>query len=86
MFEQGDNRAERLSLARAQALKASVAEGAGFVGAMHWQAAHIPGPLRALKDREQRRSGRRSPPPPGHWCRTCRPCVWPSRRAAEPSR
>jgi hypothetical protein len=53
MLEQGENRAERLSLARAQALKASGAEGAGFVGAMHWQAAHIAGPLRALKDREQ---------------------------------
>jgi hypothetical protein len=53
MLEQGENRAERLSLARAQALKASGAEGAGFVGAMHWQAAHIAGPLRALKAREQ---------------------------------
>ena len=53
MLEQGENRTGRLSLARAQALKASGAEGAGFVGAMHWQAAHIAGPLRALKDREQ---------------------------------
>jgi hypothetical protein len=25
----------------------------GFVGAMHWQAAHIAGLLRAFKDREQ---------------------------------
>jgi hypothetical protein len=53
MLEHGTNPAERLSLARAQALKASGAEGPGFVGAMHWQAAHIAGPLRALKDREQ---------------------------------
>ncbi len=52
MLEQPTNRAQRLSLARAQALKASGAEGPGFVGAMHWQAAHIAGPLRALKDHE----------------------------------
>jgi hypothetical protein len=38
--EQDVNRVQRLSLARAQALKASRAEGRGFVGAaMHWQAA-----------------------------------------------
>jgi len=49
MLEQPTNQAQRLSLARAQALKASGAEGPGFVGAMHWQAAHIAGPLRALK-------------------------------------
>lgn len=53
MLEQPTDRTRRLSLARAQALKASGAEGPGFVGAMHWQAAHIAGPLRALKDREQ---------------------------------
>ena len=53
MLEQGTNQAERLSLARAQALKASGAEGPGFAGAMHWQAVHIAGPLRALKDREE---------------------------------
>jgi hypothetical protein len=53
MLEQPTNQAQRLSLARAQALKASGAEGPGFVGAMHWQAAHIAGPLRALKDHEQ---------------------------------
>jgi hypothetical protein len=53
MLEQPTNRAQRLSLARAQALKASGAEGPGFVGAMHWQAAHIAGPLRALEDHEQ---------------------------------
>ena len=52
MLEQPTNQAQRLSLARAQALKASGAEGPGFVGAMHWQAAHIAGPLRALKDHE----------------------------------
>ena len=53
MLEQPTDRTRRLSLARAQALKASGAEGPGFVHAMHWQAAHIAGPLRALKDREQ---------------------------------
>ncbi|MDQ3676073.1 MAG: hypothetical protein M3401_04595 [Actinomycetota bacterium] len=53
MLEQPTNQAQRLSLARAQALKASGAEGPGFVGAMHWQAAHIAGPLRTLKDHEQ---------------------------------
>ena len=53
MLEEGTNQAERLSLARAQALKASGAEGPGFAGAMHWQAVHIAGPLRALKDREE---------------------------------
>ena len=53
MLEQGTNTAERLSLARSQALKASGAEGPGHVGAMHWQAAHVAGPLRALKDHEQ---------------------------------
>jgi hypothetical protein len=53
MLEHATNPAQRLSLARAQALKASGAEGPGFAGAMRWQAAHIAGPLRALKDREQ---------------------------------
>lgn len=53
MLEQPTDRARRLSLARAQALKASGAEGPGFVGAMHWQAAHIAGPLRALTDRDE---------------------------------
>ena len=53
MLEQPTNQEQRLSLARAQALKASGAEGPGFVGAMHWQAAHIAGPLRALKDHQQ---------------------------------
>lgn len=52
MLEQGSNQAERLSLTRAQALKASGAEGPGFVGAMHWQAAHIAWPLRAIKDHD----------------------------------
>ena len=49
MLEQPADQARRLSLARAQALKASGADGPGFVGAMHWQAAHIAGPLRALE-------------------------------------
>ncbi|MEO8968822.1 MAG: DUF6245 family protein [Solirubrobacteraceae bacterium] len=49
--QRGPNSAD-LSLARSQALKASGAEGPGFVGAMHWQAAHIAGPLRALKDHQ----------------------------------
>ena len=52
MLQQPTDQARRLSLARAQALKASGADGPGFVGAMHWQAAHIAGPLRALEDRD----------------------------------
>lgn len=47
--ERGAN-SEDLSLARSQALEASGAEGPGFAGAMHWQAAHIALPLRALQD------------------------------------
>lgn len=43
---------EHMSLARSQALKASGAEGPGFAGAMHWQAAQIAGPLRALQDHD----------------------------------
>lgn len=53
LLQQPDDQARPLSLARARALKASGAEGPGFVGAMHWQAAHIAGPLRALEDQQQ---------------------------------
>ncbi|MGZ6693281.1 MAG: hypothetical protein ACXVHQ_38510, partial [Solirubrobacteraceae bacterium] len=49
---------ERLSLARAQALRASGAEGPGFVGVLHWEAAQLAWPLRALKDAEEAPLGR----------------------------
>ncbi len=38
---------EDLGLARSQALRASGADGR-LVGALHWQAAHVAGALRAL--------------------------------------
>lgn len=53
MLEQPIDAARRLSLARSQALKATGAYGPGLVGALHWQAVHIAGPLRALKDDER---------------------------------
>jgi len=58
MLESGIKPAERLSLARAQALRASGAEGPGFVGVLHWQAAQLAWPLRALKDAEEAPLGR----------------------------
>jgi hypothetical protein len=58
MLESGVESGERLSLARAQALRASGAEGPGFVGVLHWQAAQLAWPLRALKDAEQAPLGR----------------------------
>ncbi len=56
MLAEGRMQAERgpsgedLGLARSQALKASGANGPGLIGALHGQAAHIAGPLRALPD------------------------------------
>jgi hypothetical protein len=58
MLETGVKPAERLSLARAQAMRASGAEGPGFVGVLHWQAAQLAWPLRALKDAEEAPLGR----------------------------
>jgi hypothetical protein len=58
MLEPDTKPGERLSLARAQALRASGAEGPGFVGVLHWQAAQMAWPLRALKDAEQAPLGR----------------------------
>jgi hypothetical protein len=52
MQERRGQNSKDLTLARRQALMASGAEGPGFAGAMHWQASHIAGPLRALKDHE----------------------------------
>jgi hypothetical protein len=62
--------------------KASGAEGPGFVGAMHWQAAHIAGPLRAPKDHEQAPLGQALRRSPGHWCCCCRRCASPNPRAS----
>jgi hypothetical protein len=58
MLESGTEPGERLSLARAQALRASGAEGPGFVGVLHWQAAQLAWPLRALKDADEAPLGR----------------------------
>jgi hypothetical protein len=58
MLAPGTKPGERLSLARAQALRASGAEGPGFVGVLHWQAAQLAWPLRALKDSEEAPLGR----------------------------
>jgi hypothetical protein len=58
MLELGIKPGERLSLARAQALRASGAEGPGFVGVLHWQAAQLAWPLRPLKDGEEAPLGR----------------------------
>ena len=58
MLESGTKPGERLSLARAQALRASGAEGPGFVGVLHWEAAQLAWPLRALKDAEEAPLGR----------------------------
>jgi hypothetical protein len=68
MLEHATNPAERLSLARAQALKASGAEGAGFAGAMHWQRRTSPGRCARSGTASRRRSGKRSPPSPGRSC------------------
>jgi hypothetical protein len=58
MLETAVKPGERLALARAQALRASGAEGPGFVGVLHWQAAQLAWPLRALKAAEQAPLGR----------------------------
>jgi hypothetical protein len=58
MLESGTKPGERLSLARAQTLRAAGAEGPGFVGVLHWQAAQLAWPLRALKDAEEAPLGR----------------------------
>ena len=86
MLEQPTNQAQRLSHARAQALKASGAQGPGFVGAMHWQAAHIAGSLRALKDRGTCHSDKRSPRFPGPSCCSCKRCASPNPPAAQPTK
>ncbi len=58
MLEPGVKAGERLSLARAQAFRASGAEGPGFVGVLHWQPARLAWPLRPLKAAEQAPLGR----------------------------
>jgi len=58
MLEAGVKPGERLSLAPAQALRASGAEEPGLVGVLHWQAAHLAWPLRALKAAEHAPLGR----------------------------
>jgi len=52
MLETAIDPGRSLSLARAQTLKASGAEGSGFAGFFHWQAAQLAWPLGALKDRQ----------------------------------
>ena len=82
MLEPGIKAGERLSLARTQAFRASGAEGPGFVGVLHWQAAQLAWPLRPLRAAEQSRWGGRWPRARGRWCRCCSRRPWLNRPAA----